>query len=505
MSNKVTRENSMRKIAILKFFIIISFTAFIHAEPSMRRCMILPVKDSVGGVIGVKVFEQIERYLKSSTWCFYQPNSEIMNILSNHRNTLDQALESSEVLKLISDKTNAGSLIKVRLENLTRGMKVSTSVIGPNGKDIYFEQTTDIESDEIEVIAQTVNNWLDVYEKNIPYDARITGVLGTQFTIDVGQSAGLYNGYEIQVVRPVKKQKHPLLNEIVDWKTMPIAKAKIFHVGLSQSQASVLQYDRETLVQTDDWVIITKNSASNVVPNTMDYQPTYDTQDTSQSFGKLGTVGLYMNLGSGSIRVEGSNSKELSGLTFGVGLNAEVWATRNYWAGIDIDKHFGSFSKSEGNLEKDSNSLSYSKFKIKAGYKYLPLGFFYGPQLDAYMGYGSYTYGHDVSVADKISEFTYSGLFFGVRGSIPVIKDVRMSVALDFMLSPSMEESVRILGEADSVRNYSIEILGSYKYSPSTDFEGGIEYISNSADFEDENIMIKDKSLNFKGGAKLNF
>lgn len=476
----------------------------VYAEPSMRRCMILPVKDSVGGAIGFKVYEQIERYLQSSRWCFYQPNSEIINILSNYRNTLDQALENPEVLKILSQKTNAGSLIKVRLESLTKGMKVETTVLGANGSDIYFNQVTDIESDEIEVIAQTVNNWLDVYEKNIPYDARVLGVLGSQFTIDLGQVAGLYNGYEVQVVRPVKKQRHPLLKEVVDWKTLPVAKAKIFHVGQSQSQANVISYDRETLVQNDDWVLVTKNTANEKLNEKLDYSPeTYN--EENGNFGKLGKIGLSLVMGSGSIRVEQSDTKALSGLNIGVAFNTEIWATRNYWFALDIDKQFGSHSKDEGNLENDSNSLSYSKFKLKGGYKYLPLGFFYGPQVDLYTGYASYTYAHDVNKTDGIGEFSYSGIILGVRGSVPVVKDVRASIGLDFMLFPSFDESVTSYGDAESVSNYQVEILGEYKYSPTTDLEGGFEYISNSAEFDNATKIIKDKNFNIKAGAKFNF
>ena len=36
------------------------------AELSLRRCMILPIMDSVGGAIGFKVFEEVEKYLKKS-------------------------------------------------------------------------------------------------------------------------------------------------------------------------------------------------------------------------------------------------------------------------------------------------------------------------------------------------------------------------------------------------------------------------------------------------------
>ncbi|EQC43223.1 hypothetical protein M900_2813 [Bacteriovorax sp. Seq25_V] len=468
--------------------------------------MILPVRDSVGGAIGFKVYDLVERYLKASKWCYYQSNSEIINILTNYKNTLDQALNNPEVLKIVSEKTQAGSLIKIKLDSMAKGMNIEVTVLGPNGKDVYFNQVTAIESDEIEVIAQTVNNWLDVYEKNIPYDARVVGVLGTQFTIDLGQQAGIYNGYEINVVRPVKKQRHPLLKEIVEWRTMPIATAKLFHVGQSQAQAKILKYERETLVQVDDWILISKNTADVKNNESLEYGVQIRPDDESSSFGKLGFIAGYLNLGSGSARIDNSSSgKEIGGLNIGVGLAAEIWATRNYWAGLDIDKHFGSHSKKEGTFNSDSNSLSFSKFKLKVGYRYLPLGFFYGPQLDGYIGYGSYTYGYDNKVADGITETVYKGIFLGGKGSMPIIKDVRAHLLIEFMLSPGYEETLKIYGEADTVKSFNLEVGGSYQYSPNTAFVGAMEYISNSAEFENSDTVVKHKNLNFKIGASFNY
>ena len=247
---------------LYKVLLFLSVMSMSYASSSMRRCMILPIKDSVGGAIGFQVFSKVEKYLKASKWCYYQSNSEIINTLGNYKNTLDRALNSPDVLKVISEKTKAGSLIKVTLSSFAQGTKISIKVIGANGNDVYFKEETDLNTDDIDVIAQTINNWLDVYEKNIPYDARVIGVLGTQFTVDIGSDFGLYRGYEIDIVRPVKKQVHPLLKEIVDWKTMPVATARVFHTSKSTAQLKLVEYKRETLIQPDDWVIISKTNAN---------------------------------------------------------------------------------------------------------------------------------------------------------------------------------------------------------------------------------------------------
>ena len=85
----------------MKFNLIITILLFIVSvttvNASMRRCMVLPVKDNVGGALGFKVFEEVEQYLRDSEWCYYTSNSEILNILANYKRNLDQVLENPKV------------------------------------------------------------------------------------------------------------------------------------------------------------------------------------------------------------------------------------------------------------------------------------------------------------------------------------------------------------------------------------------------------------------------
>ena len=71
----------MRKFPLFLIFLF-ALVLSSSVQASMRRCMLLPIRDSVGGALGFKVFTDVERYLKDSQWCYYTSNSEILNILS---------------------------------------------------------------------------------------------------------------------------------------------------------------------------------------------------------------------------------------------------------------------------------------------------------------------------------------------------------------------------------------------------------------------------------------
>ncbi|WP_127715515.1 outer membrane protein [Halobacteriovorax sp. HLS] len=482
--------------------IILLFSINTYANESMRRCMILPIKDSVGGAIGFKVYERVEKYLRRSEWCYYKHNSEIINILGNYKKNLDEHLANPEVIKIVAQKTKAGSIIKASVESVGKGVNVSLEVLGDNGTDVYFKEKLQLTTNDPVMIAQTIMNWLDLYEKNIPYDGRILGVLGNQFTVDLGKGYGVFQNDDVEILRPIKKKKHPLFKEIVDWETEKLADGKIFYVSVNQSQGKIDKYVTRKRAEINDWVIVKKDQSNTKNLNNLPYD-----QDSKNDFkfGKLGTAAIFATLGSGKISSStGSDTRNMSGTLFGVNLDVEVWATRNIWTSFELGAKFGTYSKSSGNLTTNENSAANRILKLKVGYKYLPLGFFYGPQLDGYVGYAGYNYGVDSQVGDRIGEVSFNGLLLGGRGSIPIMKKFRAYLGIEFMLTSSYTEEVFLYGQDESSKHYSIELGTSYAYSPNMAIEGGVDFNSNEAEFAGgESLSFKD--TNFKAGVRFNF
>lgn len=484
----------------LKLLLTLWISIFsISSYGSMRRCMLLPIEDSVGGALGFNVFTEVERYLKDSDWCYYTSNSEILNILSNYKRNLNSILENPKVLKIISEKTKTGSLIKVEIINQVRGVDLEIRIFGENGEDIYFKEKTRLTVDDPKVLGQTIKNWLSVYEKQIPYDGRIIGVLGNQFSIDVGTNRSLFPGNELLILKPLRKRQHPLLKEIIDWETEKLGTAKIIHATEAQAQANVLQYDTKRKVRNGDWVVLKKSSKIGTVE-----QKKFVEED-DYSFGKLGEVSLLFNFGKGSATAETPTTSKIGGTVLGVDLGATLWVTRKYWVGIDISRVVGSLSQEEGTLTSSSNSMANSFFKVKAGYKYLPMGFFYGPQIDAYIGYGNYTYGLDTAASDGYTEVAFKGILMGARGSIPIKKVFRAHAELSFLFNPGFNEEATVYGEADSARNYTLEFGGKYLYAPNMTFDFAYGVNSSKASFISPVRSITVKQSTFKVGTTFTF
>ena len=310
----------MRTFKTFIITLICTFSIKAYSELDLRRCMLLPITDSVGGGISFKVFEEVEKYIKTSDWCYYKSNSEILNILGNYKKNLNTYLKNKNVVKVVAEKVQAGSVIRIDLKTELKTTRVDLEVIGKNGSDLYFKETTALNSNDPYVIARTISNWLDVYEKSIPYDAVITGVLGHQFTIDSGRNIGMSVGDELIIVRPKRKKKHPLLKEIVDWETEKIGGGKTINVNVSQSQGKIEQYDSKKKIQLGDWVLVRKIKKINA---DQDYKIGKD--DDKYKFGKLGEIGFYPLIGSGSesLTTNNSNLEKIGGLMYGAAIQGE--------------------------------------------------------------------------------------------------------------------------------------------------------------------------------------
>ena len=382
---------------------ILAASLFVASESyaNMRRCLLLPIQDSVGGAIGFKVFEDIEKYIKDANWCYYQSNSSILDILSDHKRNLDSYLDNDNVLRIIAEKTKSGSIIRIKLKHLAKGIEVFFKVYGKNGQDVYFSEKAVLDKDDVDIIVQTIKNRLDAYKDTIPYDGLIKGVLGNQFTVDVGKSFGIFNDSEVSIKRVTGRKVHPLLKEIVDWDTDEIAVGKIFHAGMNQSQGQVSRYSSSKKLKVGDWVNL-KNRKGGVVESQR-----YN-ESNRYSFGKLGEFGLFMSIGDGKATIHRTaNRTSLSGGVFGVDLMTEIWMTRKYWTGLDVSRQYGT-------LKGDAtNSAEISKVRAKFGYKYLPMGFFHGPQVDAFLGYARNKFSMETNASAGLTDFTFKGFLDG--------------------------------------------------------------------------------------------
>ncbi len=484
------------KYLLLFFGLIFSIASF--GQSSMRRCTLLPITDSVEGAVGFKVFQEVEEGLKTSNWCTYVSNSSMISIFSRYRENLPQYLRSKEVLKTVSEKLNVGSLLLVTIKNEIDGYDMRLTVYGENGEDVYFNENILVKTQDINKMAGVVNNWLEMYAKTIPYDAKINGVLGDQITLDVGKSHVVTVGQQFIVKRPVKKKKHPLLKEVVDWEAETLATGKVFSVSDNQALGIIQSYKGNKKINAGDWVRLEVAKVEILDDPTLGVEV--------ETPGTLGVLSVNLFGSSHNTRItKGAKTKRLHGYLLGVDLRGEAWITRQYFAALEVERSLGNLKKASGNAEKSSVGAGTGVFKLTGGYKYLPIGFFYGPQIDLYGGFANFTYDLDVSKVDGYGKNSFTGILLGTKANIPINREFRVFAKGEFMPFPSFNESDKIFGDAKSVSSLDLEIGLNYQYTPRMSFDGSFETMSRKAKFNGEFKEISYKDNRLKLGLSFNF
>lgn len=485
----------MQKISF-SLILLLSFTGAYAESFSMRSCMLLPITDTAGNSLGYKVFEGLEEDLKERGWCEYKPSSEVIGIFSKYRERLPEYLKDENVLKTVADRLKVGTIIRVNLEYEIDKVQVELDIIGENGSDIYMSEKTILNEIRPELILTTVNNWLELYESTIPYDGKVLGVLGDQITFSIPASKRVIIGQDLSIKRLVGKKQHPLLKKIVEWDSNLLAKAKAFNVSKGQGLATIKVYTSSKKVMTGDWVRFEAQTQESALTDERVRELEED------SFGKLGELTLAIGFTSQNLSTNSDNgSLRYGGLLYGIHAEVEAWITRNYFAIGEFSRNLGTLDNDAGDPDLSTSGQNSGTFKVGAGYKYLPLGFFYGPQVNLYGGWVNYSYEMDKSRDDGLGTNSFTGIFVGAGGSIPVKRELRIFGSGEIIPFGEFDDESNIYGSQKSVSSLNLKIGLHYFYKPNIKLLTMFNAVNNSARTGGGNseVTYRDTALKFGG------
>jgi hypothetical protein len=465
-------------------FIFFVLTSTAYAEKNMRRCALLPITDPVEGAIGFKIYGDVEAVLRSSSWCAYTSNSQILSVFAQYRDKLDQYIENPELIKVVADRLNVGSIIRAYLEKDARGLKVILKVFGDDGKTLYFFKEERVDGTQIDQVISLLKQWLDDYSKTIPYDALVAGVLGDQVTMDVASAQNVVMGHGFSIRKLKEKKLHPLFKQVVSYESTRLGHGKIFNQSEQQVVGAINQYEGSEKIAVGDWVVF-------------DIEPAGFTKEDfdknkKDDFSKLGYVRFLGEFGNYSVKTQvGNQSKKSNGIIPTLAIDGEVWITRNYFSGLEFARGIGNLKKKTDTVVESSSSLSPTRIKLWGGYRYLPMGFFFGPQLDFYGGYANYLYDLDYSQTDAYGTSSFSGLLAGLRFDMPMTPKVRGYVRAEFIPFGTAKDDDNLFGGEKSMTNLMFDLGGRYQINGKMAFDGSLQIVSNSAKFKGSNRELQ--------------
>jgi hypothetical protein len=439
------------------------------AEFNLRKCLLLPVTDHINGSLGEKIFAEVESYLESSTWCQYKSNSEIFNILLQYRENLPVHLQNPEIIKELSAKTKTGSVLRISVQGATKGLVLNLDVLNETGDSLYFSESAVVEKDDPTWIGQIVSNWLQQYQTHIPFTGIIQGIIGNEITIEVPENLEIQSYDEFDIIRPIKKKKHPLLSKIVAWDTLDLASAKVTKVSRNKVKAFINKDTVKGPIIIGDWVRIklysTSQKEKNQTDNTINFSDDENNiNETESNFGKIGefTFGPTKGTGSGKNSIVSVNHN-LEGELLGFKGEVKIYVTRNYWGQVQYSQWSSDYKKKSGTFTDDNIGVEKITNKINAGYKYLPFGYFYGPSVDIFGGLSSHKYNMVKSLNAGTGSATFTGFNLGLIGSIPIMSHWRIFAIAEMIPFANYTDKDELITEEVKASQYEFKLGGSYE------------------------------------------
>jgi hypothetical protein len=124
-----------------------------------------------------------------------------------------------------------------------------------------------------------------------------------------------------------------------------------------------------------------------------------------------------------------------------------------------------------------------SQFRLAAGYFYHVTSNFFGPKGWIKLGYQKNSFGLPQNSVAQTGNVSYSGLFIGLGGDLPVREDYGVILDADFGVFGSGTEDAGYFGTATGGNSASFFAGGYVWLDPKLKFEVGIDFMSNSIDF----------------------
>lgn len=469
----------------LILLLIISFNVQAQKE-DMHDCALLPLVGAKSK-LAFKLYDKIESYLKISEWCNYKINSSLIDVLKKYDKNVEEYLNDPEIIYTVFEKLKVGSLIKVTIKVEDDILKLSMLIYGNGGQELYLSKKESFNIRDEEIIFQTAKSWLEEFQAFIPYDGKILEVLGNSVNIKFPTTMRISEGTEFIIKRLIEKKEHRFLKTVVSYETETIASGEIIKSKPGMSVGRLKVYTKKNPIMVNDWVLFERKKIeeNNEVNEGAKYK----------NFGSIGIVDIYGLLSSQNTNSTLSSSTKTSGgKIYGLGFNTEIWVTRNYFANFTLDKSLGLL-----------NDIDNSKLRIAGGYKFLPMGFFYGPQINAYAGFSRYSFGHKKNVDKGIGTYAVRGVLAGVSGDVPFQKKYRAFIRGEILLLPTLEDEDKVYGSSKKISSFLFELGAKYTYDRRLGFVASLEALNNKAKLKGEPSEIKSTLISLKFGGSYTF
>lgn len=323
---------------------------------------------------------------------------------------------------------------------------------------------------------------LDRLIAQVPFKGSVSGRDQTAVTLNLGASSGIGKGDTVIIGTLDEVRFHPLLKTVVDWRLTPTGRVIVDEVddGIAFAKIDTEEYGRQ--IQRFQKVVQIIPAPENVEIDSrvLDREAL---AKRAKEPPRIGWIAPGLLLGSSS-RETGRDSG--SGFLYGLKADAQTWFTSDFFG--ELRFAYGSAGYSQETTATGASSLadgdlSLSQFRLAMGYFYHVTPNFFGPKGWVKFGYQNTAYGLPENATAQTGKISYSGMFIGVGGDLPVRDDFGAVLDVDFGVFGGGTESAGFFGSSSGATAVNVFVGGYGWLQPKMKLQIGIDFKSHSLDF----------------------
>lgn len=496
---KTSRRNSNVKIFLSLFALFLVGTA--NASPELDRQYsltalgILRAWDNVDGLFGDLVTKTYTDHLSTQSRFVVQDMAKANTVFSSSKLPYAKLIEDPEVLTTIAKSFRVDSFLRTKVYKEGPNYRFTIDWVHAAKLQLIATETFEIEQPfrgegkfGTEEFRQALTGALDRLIAKVPFKGSVTGRDQSSVTVNLGASSGIKKGDTLVLATLDEVKFHPLLKTIVDWRLTPTGKITVEEVddGIAFGKMEAEEYGRQILRFQKVVQIIPGVEKVDLESRVLDREAM---EKKAKEPPRLGFIAPGLLFGSSS---RDTNNDTGSGVLLGLKAEAQAWFTSDFFG----EARFA-FGAVNGYSQKNSNtqvvsalgSESFSQYRLGVGYFYHVTSNFFGPKGWMKLGLQGTNYGLPLNSTAQTGNTTYSGMYVGLGGDIPLRDDFGAILDVDFGLFSGGSEDAGFFGTQSGGSSVNF-------------FAGGYAWIEAKMKLQ-LGLDFKSHSLNFVNGGTL--
>ncbi len=508
----------------------VNYVSPVDDQLSIDSLLVLPSLDNVNGLYSRPLESHLKKLIDESHRFSLEPLRAAGNI-----NSTDSLSQNPQLVLDLSKGSKAQAALSLGIFKSPKGFQLKIALFSTrDGSLLLQNEKREIKGFEIKKLEGEVEGLYRQLISSLPYDGKILSRQLTRVTVDLGQSDGIKSGDVIPVIQIIKLNRHPKFKFIVGTDKEIIGQIQITKVDKKLSFGQIISEKENGIIKKDNKIVAQRSVTYDKIGGgqkgfvKVGQKPLSDRKDAKIAFGEdpeewkpqppptFGEVGAKFGFGSFSNKTQLASAGSVdakSGIYPRINLFGEFWLTPEYIMRVDLTQGIIESDNPLSGSEPESLSQSMTKYSLQFGYTHNFTGDYFGPKIQALLGFAQSRVFVDDTNPRGLTTTTYSGAMLSIAGSTPLgfVPKWKAGARINFYLFPHLKEEPVSSGRDSNDTMTEFSLFTSYKWMERLHLIGSVDISLYTSSFtgggtrSDDANNISQSDTSFNAGIKYLF